>query len=173
MADLLGGLLAPYSGSPAPMDTTSPLLQLALSVAMGQGGGSPAMGSPSGGGNPGGGMGPAPAGGSLADWINRAEQATGVGSDWTKGLNILIQHESGGNPGIVNQTPTPLGRHAEGLAQMIPPTFDAYNIPGLGGIFNPVANLAAAIKYIQDRYGSVYNTPGVSSVMQGGSYHGY
>jgi SLT domain-containing protein len=88
-------------------------------------------------------------------------------------LNILISHESGGDPKIVNKTATPGGYHAAGLAQMIPPTFQSYNIPGLGGIFNPVANLAAAIRYMQDRYGSVANTPGIKSVMEGRGYEPY
>jgi len=44
-----------------------------------------------------------------------------------------------------------------GLFQTIPSTFKAYSLGG--SIMDPVANAVAAIRYILDRYGSVYNTP--------------
>jgi SLT domain-containing protein len=44
---------------------------------------------------------------------------------------------------------------------------------GLGGIYNPIANAVAGIRYIMSRYGSVFNVPGIKSMMAGGKYKGY
>jgi SLT domain-containing protein len=44
---------------------------------------------------------------------------------------------------------------------------------GLGGIYNPIANAVAGIRYIMSRYGSVFNVPGIKSMMGGGKYKGY
>lgn len=172
--DLLNGLLAPYqAGVSAQPSGPGPLMSLALQTVMQQ----QQQPAPSMGGSPGGGGGAATQfhGGNLQQWIDQAEQVTGTSNvaDIDHMLRILIQHESGGSPTIVNKTPTPKGYHAEGLAQMIQPTFDAYNIPGLGGIDNPVANLAAAIRYMQDRYGSIRQTPGIASVLAGNGYQPY
>ncbi|MEP9408576.1 hypothetical protein ABKP09_19855 [Peribacillus frigoritolerans] len=57
--------------------------------------------------------------------------------------------------------------------QTIMPTFNAYKMKGLSDIMNPVHNAVAAIRYIKDRYGSVFNTPGIKSMMAGGPYKGY
>lgn len=179
MSDLLSGLLAPYRAGAAAMPTgigDNPLMSLALQSVMQQNAAPSFSGGGTGGGSPstgGGGMTPMK-GGNLQQWIDRAEQVTGVDSpNMDEMLRILISHESGGNPEIVNKTATPGGYHAAGLAQMIPPTFQSYNIPGLGGIFNPVANLSAAIKYMVDRYGGVAQTPGIASVLAGHGYQPY
>lgn len=177
MSDLLAGLLAPYRAGAAATPTgisESPLLSLAIQSVMANQ--APSFsGGGSGSGTSTGGQGLSPSqGGNLQQWIDQAEQITGVNSpSMDNMLRILISHESGGNPTIVNKTATPGGYHAAGLAQMIPPTFQSYNIPGLGGIFNPVANLSAAIKYMVDRYGSVANTPGIASVLAGQGYQPY
>lgn len=39
----------------------------------------------------------------------------------------------------------------------IPSTFAAYALPGYGGIFNPVANVIAGLRYILARYGTIFN----------------
>jgi hypothetical protein len=156
----------------APAQSQSPLATLQLLTqlgALGSAGGSPSV--------PGGASftGSPFTGGGEMNWINQAEQVTGTSNvpNVDQMLRILISHESGGNPSIVNQTATPGGYHAEGLAQMIPPTFQHYRVPGLGGIDNPVSNLAAAIKYMIDRYGSIANTPGIASVLAGHGYQPY
>src|SRR5690606_11342140 len=59
------------------------------------------------------------------------------------------------------------------LMQMIDPTFNAHKMKGLNNIFNPVHNAVAAIRYIKSRYGTVFNTPGIRSIMKGGPYKGY
>lgn len=47
---------------------------------------------------------------------------------------------------------------SRGLAQVIPPTFASNHVPGTSSnIFDPVANVAAAIRYITRRYGNITN----------------
>lgn len=116
--------------------------------------------------------------GNLASWIAQAEQATGVGGpDWTNGLNLIAEHESGGNPTAVNNwdSNAAAGHPSQGLMQTIPSTFDAYVPSGMKslGIDNPVANLAAAIGYINSRYHGIQNVPGVVAVAAGRPYVGY
>jgi SLT domain-containing protein/phage-related protein len=120
------------------------------------------------------GGGPMPSG-SLAQWLQQAIALTGVPSNWLSGLTIIAQNESGGNPNAVNRWDINWveGHPSEGLMQTIPATFAANEVAGHGNIFNPVDNAAAAINYILRRYGSVWNVPGVRSVLGGGRYVGY
>lgn len=94
-----------------------------------------------------------------AQWINEALQATGAPRSWADELYDLMMRESGGDPRAYNDTPVASGQHAQGLFQTIPTTFRANREQGLGGIYNPVANAAAAINYIMGRYGSPMNLP--------------
>ncbi|WP_067936471.1 transglycosylase SLT domain-containing protein [Alicyclobacillus kakegawensis] len=102
----------------------------------------------------------------VTGWLLAALQATGAPASWLPGLLKLVGAESGGNPSAVNRQSVG-GQHATGLLQMLPSTFAEYSIGG--SILNPVANAAAAIRYIEARYGSVYNTP----LFKGGPYKGY
>jgi phage-related protein len=115
--------------------------------------------------------------GSVVSWIQQAMSATGVsGPDWLNGLEIIVKYESGGNPNAINNwdSNAQAGDPSRGLAQVIGSTFQAYHQPGTSGnIYDPVANLAAAINYIRARYGSIDNVPGVRSVRGGGGYVGY
>lgn len=43
---------------------------------------------------------------------------------------------------------------------------------GHTNIVNPVDNTIAAIRYIQARYGTIDNVPGVQAVLSGGTYVG-
>ena len=89
-------------------------------------------------------------------------KAAGVGDDWLPGLARLVGWESSGNPRAVN--PEAVGNeHAAGLLQTLPSTFRRYALEGMGDIFNPVHNAAAAIRYIKATYGSVYRIPGIAS----------
>lgn len=98
--------------------------------------------------------------------INAALRAAGVpppGSmaQWQAGLNTLITRESGWNSNAINRTDSnaKAGHPSQGLAQTIPSTFNAYVPASLRsrGILDPVANVAAAIRYIVARYGNITN----------------
>lgn len=112
---------------------------------------------------PGGPGGVIPTGAQL-DTINQALAAAGVPppgtkEQWQAGLNTLISRESGWNPNAVNNSDSnaAAGTPSIGLAQVIQPTFDQYKVPGFTNIYNPVANVAAAIRYIVATYGNISN----------------
>ncbi|MEU1496049.1 phage tail tape measure protein [Streptomyces sp. NPDC005732] len=85
----------------------------------------------------------------------------GTLAQWMSGLNTLITRESGWNASAVNRTDSnaKAGHPSQGLAQTIPGTFNAYVPASLRsrGILDPVANVAAAIRYIVSRYGNITN----------------
>lgn len=97
--------------------------------------------------------------------INAALKAAGVPppgtlAQWQKGLNTLITRESGWNPNAQNNwdSNAAAGMASRGLAQVIPPTFASNHVPGTSSnIFDPVANVAAAIRYITRTYGNITN----------------
>ena len=84
--------------------------------------------------------------------IRQAMGIVGVPASWLGPLLTLISRESSFNPNAYNSI---LG--ASGLMQAIPSTFAAYALPGYGGIFNPVANVIAGLRYILARYGTIFN----------------
>ncbi|OQQ16141.1 hypothetical protein B0675_02335 [Streptomyces sp. M41(2017)] len=83
----------------------------------------------------------------------------GTLAQWLSGLNTLITRESGWNASAVNRTDSnaKAGHPSQGLAQTIPGTWSAYVPSSLRsrGILDPVANVAAAIRYIVSRYGNI------------------
>ena len=115
--------------------------------------------------------------GTLAGWIATAMKLTGVsGSDWTNGLNTIIQHESSGNPNAVNNwdSNAKAGHPSQGLMQEIPSTFQANALPGYNtNILDPVSNIAAGIKYIESKYQTIDNVPGIKGLAAGTGYVGY
>jgi hypothetical protein len=134
----LGGLLDHLTGSSS-------------AAAPAPAGGPAAAGTP-------GAAGAAPAGANLDAWITAAESAAGVDASWTSGLKTLIGRESGGNPAAINLSDSNAmaGHPSQGLMQTIPGTFSAYHAPGTSeSITDPVANIAAGIRYIQGRYGGI------------------
>jgi SLT domain-containing protein len=113
--------------------------------------------------------------GDLSQWITAAMALTGVGPEWYTPLASIIEHESGGDPNSINLYDINAieGHPSKGLMQLIDENMQDYHLPGLTDIYNPVANIAAGIKYIEARYGSVFNVPGIRSMSSGGSYVGY
>ncbi|HFL0606050.1 TPA: transglycosylase SLT domain-containing protein [Listeria monocytogenes] len=114
-------------------------------------------------------------GGNVQEWLMAAMMATGVPLSWLGPLGVIAQHESGGNPGAVNNwdSNAAKGTPSMGLMQTIMPTFQSNMAPGMGNILNPIHNAAAAINYIKSRYGNVFNVPGIKSMAAGGAYRGY
>jgi len=99
--------------------------------------------------------------GTVTGWLTAALKADGAPISWLPALAWLTNAESSGNPNAVDPISVE-GEHAEGLLQTLPSTFWAYENPSVpGGIFNPIANAAAAIRYIESMYGSPFNIPGI------------
>ncbi|MFI8188260.1 transglycosylase SLT domain-containing protein [Streptomyces sp. NPDC085946] len=77
-----------------------------------------------------------------------------------EGIHRNIMRESSGNPRAINDWDINAinGIPSKGLLQVIPPTFQAYHVPGTSwNIYDPVANITAACNYAADRYGSMDN----------------
>lgn len=115
-------------------------------------------------------------GGNVSGWLSAALAITGTPMDWLPGLLKLTSYESG-NPGTLGSGSATLvnseavgNEYATGLLQMLPTTFAENMLSGFGDIENPIDNAISAIRYIKNRYGSVYNTPLFTS---GGTYNGY
>lgn len=100
-------------------------------------------------------------GGGVERWRNVAIQAlkmAGQSISWVNDLLRQMQHESGGNPNIVNDWDinAKRGTPSKGLMQTIDSTFNAYAGSLRGrGIFDPLANIFAAINYTVARYGDL------------------
>lgn len=107
----------------------------------------------------------------VKQWLLTAMAITGTPASYLGALLKIAMHESGGNPRAINlwDSNAKAGHPSKGLMQTIDSTFNRYAIPGLGDIWNPVANAVAAIRYMNDRYGSISNVPGVKSA----KYVGY
>lgn len=114
--------------------------------------------------------------GSAKSWIAKGMKLAGVsGADWAKGLAVIAQHESGGNANAVNRwdSNAKAGHPSAGLMQMIQSTFMANAVKGHTTWMNPIDQVAASIKYIERRYGSISRVPGIASMARGGKYVGY
>lgn len=111
----------------------------------------------------------------VSKWLTAAINITGVPMSWLGPLQTMAMKESGGNPRAINlwDINAKRGIPSKGLLQTIDPTFNAYKLPGMNDIWNPIHNAVAAIRYTQSRYGSVFNTPGIRNMGRGGGYKGY
>jgi SLT domain-containing protein len=99
--------------------------------------------------------------GTLLSWLSAALTADGAPQSWLPALAWLANAESSGNPGAVDPILVD-GENATGLLQTLPSTFAEFRNPAIdGGIWNPIANAAAAIRYIESTYGSPFNIPGM------------
>lgn len=102
-------------------------------------------------------------------WVGVAAQAlqlAGAPQSWLYSLMWRMHRESGGNPFAINlwDSNAKAGDPSRGLMQTIGSTFNAYAGALRGrGIYDPLANIYAAIKYTIARYGSGpagWNRPG-------------
>jgi SLT domain-containing protein len=106
-----------------------------------------------------------------AQWLTAAMTLTNTPLSYLGALMKVAMKESGGNPKAINlwDSNAKAGHPSKGLMQTIDSTFNKYKLPGLDDIWNPVANAVAAIRYMNARYGSISNVPGVKSA----KYVGY
>jgi len=114
--------------------------------------------------------------GSVMAWMAKAMSLTGVPQSWLPDLLTIAFYESGQNPNAINLSDSnaAAGDPSRGIMQVIMSTFLGNHQAGTSfNIYDPVANIAAAIRYIEARYGTVFNVPGILSLDRGGKYIGY
>jgi hypothetical protein len=98
----------------------------------------------------------------LDGWIREARDIMkkhGIPGSY-EGIHRNIMRESSGNPKAINDWDINAinGIPSKGLLQVIPPTFEAYHVPGTPkNIWDPVANIVAACNYAADKYGTMDN----------------
>lgn len=115
-------------------------------------------------------------GGGVERWRNVALAAlryTGQSVSWIGDLLTQMAHESGGNPRAINLSDINAlrGDPSRGLMQTIMATFLRYARELAGrGIYDPFANIVAAIRYTVARYGSlgVWRRRGFKGYAHGG-----
>ena len=104
----------------------------------------------------------------MSEAINAALDARGVTDpvarkNWHDGYMTLTGRESGHNASVVNVSDSNAhgaqmsdgapANSSRGPAQTIPGTFAAHHQPGTStSIYEPVANIAASMNYVMDRY---------------------
>jgi hypothetical protein len=114
-------------------------------------------------------------GGNVSQWSGTVIQALSMlGLPLSLLGNVLHQMstESGGNPNAINLTDinAQQGDPSRGLMQVIGSTFAAYHVPGTSSnIYDPLANIAAALNYARAVYGPTLMRGGMGV----GSGHGY
>jgi tape measure domain-containing protein len=88
-------------------------------------------------------------------WAMQALALTGAPASWLPGLMTLMRRESNFDPRAINlwDSNARRGTPSMGIAQMILPTFLRWALDGLTDIWNPVHNLASAIRYIESKGG--------------------
>ena len=118
-----------------------------------------------------------PATDQVTAWIEQALQVMNMPADpdTIQDLQIIIMHESGGDPNAVNLTDSnaQAGTPSKGLMQCIQPTFDQWHLEPYDNVFGPVDSIIAGTRYAISRYGSLDGVPGVIAVKAGQPYVGY
>ena len=103
-------------------------------------------------------------GGDVASWTSQACQIMHVpATHWQRGYQVLCFRESSNWPNAINSND--LNAHgpiqsdgfplhcSRGVAQCIPDTFASNHVPGTStDIYDPVANIAASMRYVMNRY---------------------
>lgn len=110
-------------------------------------------------------------GGGVGQWsgvVSQALSLLGMSQALMGRILYQMRTESGGNPNAINNWDinAQRGDPSRGLMQVIGSTFAAYHVPGTSNnIYDPLANVAAAINYARHVYG-----PSLGAL---GSGHGY
>ncbi len=111
----------------------------------------------------------------VAQWTGLVQQALkmeGLPLSLTHNVLYQMQTESGGNAAAINLTDSnaKAGDPSRGLMQVIGSTFAEYHWPGTSdNIYDPLANIAAALNYARNLYGPTLMRNGMGI----GSGHGY
>lgn len=117
-------------------------------------------------------------GGDIASWTGSACEIIGVPSrHWIDGYQVLCQRESSGRPNAINDRDSnahgPLQTDgyrlhcSRGVAQCIPDTFSSNHVPDTSAeIYDPVANIAASMHYVMNRYGVASDGSNLSARVQ-------
>lgn len=107
-----------------------------------------------------------------AGLVSQALNMEGLNPGLLHNVLFQMQTESGGNPNAINLTDSnaAAGDPSRGLMQTIMSTFLAYHWPGTSfNIYDPLANISAALNYARHRYGPSLMSGGMGI----GSGHGY
>ena len=118
------------------------------------------------------------AGGDVASWTSQACGIMSVPSaSWVRGYAVLCARESSGNANAINSYDSnahgaiqsdgyPLNC-SRGVAQCIPGTFASNHVAGTSAnIYDPVANIAASMRYVMNRYGVSSDGSNLVSLVQ-------
>jgi LysM repeat protein len=117
-------------------------------------------------------------GGEVSSWVSQACGIMGVPpANWVRGYEVLCARESSGNANAINAYDSnangaiqsdghPLNC-SRGVAQCIPGTFASNHVPQTSDdIYDPVANIAASMRYVRNRYGVSSNGANLASLVQ-------
>jgi LysM repeat protein len=117
-------------------------------------------------------------GGDVSAWTTRACAAMNVPpAHWVSGYQTLFARESSGRPNAINAWdsnaygPIQSDGHplhcSRGVAQCIPDTFASNHVAETStDIYDPVANIAASIRYVMRRYGVSPDGHNLASLVQ-------
>jgi SLT domain-containing protein/cell wall-associated NlpC family hydrolase len=102
-------------------------------------------------------------GGAVTRWNDAVAKALQLNrqssqSEFVNAVDYIMSRESSGNPRAINNTDINAahGDPSRGLMQVIGSTFAANHVSGTSwDIYDPLANVAAAIRYMVGRYGGV------------------
>ena len=105
-----------------------------------------------------------PTKGTLSSWIRQAMKLTHVDGKpgWFNKLYSIAMRESRGDPRAVNDYDinAKIGDPTKGVMQIRSSYIKKFHQPGTSyNLFDPIANISAAINYIKYRYGTPFNTP--------------
>ena len=116
--------------------------------------------------------------GDVASWTSQACGIISVPSaSWVRGYAVLCARESSGNANAINSYDSnahgaiqsdghPLNC-SRGVAQCIPGTFASNHVAGTSSnIYDPVANIAASMRYVMNRYGVSSDGSNLVSLVQ-------